>query len=75
MEKLRLFWKDLIKYLNEVWIEVRPHKGRVVWPAFENVKLSTKSVVISSVFIGVFIGAMDFLFSWALKLIISGGSV
>ena len=75
MEKLRIFWNDFTKYLNEVWIEVRPHKGRVVWPAFENVKLSTKAVILSSIFLGVFIGAMDFLFSCALKLIISGGSI
>ncbi len=71
MEKLRLFWKDFSRYLQEVWIEVRPNKGRVVWPAYENVKLSTKAVVVSSIFLGLFIGVMDYLFAAMLKFLVS----
>jgi len=72
MEKLRLFWKDFSRYLTEVWIEVRPNKGRVVWPTYDNIKLSTKVVIVSSIGLGLFIGALDIVFGEVLKLIIGG---
>ena len=40
--------KDTWQFLREVWIEVRPNNGRVTWPTFENVKVATKVVIISS---------------------------
>lgn len=72
MEKLRLFWKDFSRYLTEVWIEVRPNKGRVVWPTYDNIKLSTKVVIVSSIGLGLFIGALDIVFGEVLKLIVGG---
>ena len=72
MEKLRLFWKDFSRYLTEVWIEVRPNKGRVVWPTYDNIKLSTKVVIVSSIGLGLFIGALDVVFGWVLTFIVSG---
>ncbi|MFZ2960749.1 MAG: preprotein translocase subunit SecE [Candidatus Ozemobacteraceae bacterium] len=72
MEKLRLFYKDMSRYLTEVWIEVRPHKGRVVWPTYDGVKLSTKVVIVSSLGLGLFIGALDIVFGEVLKIIVSG---
>jgi len=75
MDKLKIFWKDMSRYLSEVWIEVRPHKGRVVWPTFDAIKLSTKVVVISSIGLGIFIGGMDIVFGEILKVIVGGGKM
>lgn len=72
MEKLRLFWKDFSRYLTEVWIEVRPNKGRVVWPTYDNIKLSTKVVIVSSIGLGLFIGALDVIFGGVLTMIVGG---
>ncbi|MBF0499137.1 MAG: preprotein translocase subunit SecE [Candidatus Riflebacteria bacterium] len=60
------------RYLTEVWIEVRPHKGRVVWPTYDGIKLSTKVVIISSLGLGLFIGALDIAFGFILNFIVSG---
>ncbi len=75
MDKLKAYWRDLSRYLMEVWIEVRPQKGRVVWPTVDNIKLSTKVVIVSSLGIGVFIGVLDILFGEILKLIIGKGAM
>jgi len=72
MDKLREYWKEFSRYLVEVWIEVRPHKGRVAWPNLDTVKLSTKVVIASSIGLGFFIGILDLMFGEILKLIIGG---
>ncbi len=73
MSKIASWWKDTSQFLREVWIEVRPKNGRVSWPTFENVKLSTKVVVITSVGVGAFIGILDIIFGKVLKIIVGGG--
>lgn len=75
MSKIASWWKDTARYLREVWIEVRPTNGRVSWPTYENVKMSTKVVIVSSIGIGVFIGILDVIFGKLLTMIIGGGSV
>jgi preprotein translocase SecE subunit len=75
MDKLKEYWKEFARYLAEVWIEVRPHKGRVAWPTLDAIKLSTKVVIVSSIGIGLFIGVLDIFFSEVLKIIIGGGKV
>lgn len=75
MDKLRTYWKELSRHLMEVWIEVRPEKGRVAWPTFENIKLSTKVVIISSIGLGLFIGLLDVVLGEVLKVIVGGGKV
>jgi preprotein translocase SecE subunit len=75
MSKIASWWNDTSRFLREVWIEVRPKNGRVSWPTFENVKLSTKVVVVSSVGLGVFIGVLDVIFGKLLKIIVGGGMV
>ncbi len=75
MSKIASWWNDTARFLREVWIEVRPKNGRVSWPTFENVKLSTKVVVVSSVGLGVFIGVLDVIFGKLLKIIVGGGMV
>lgn len=73
MSKIASWWKDTTRFLREVWIEVRPNNGRVSWPTFENVKLSTKVVIISSIGVGAFIGILDIIFGKVLKAIVGGG--
>ena len=70
MEKIKEFFKDTWRYLQEVWIEVRPHKGRVAWPNWDGITMSTKVVIVSSLGIGVFIGVLDIFFGEVLKFII-----
>ena len=73
MSKIASWWKDTTRFLREVWIEVRPNNGRVSWPTFENVKLSTKVVIVSSIGAGAFIGLLDIIFGKVLKAIVGGG--
>lgn len=75
MNKIGTYWKEFTRYLTEVWIEVRPHKGRVVWPNMDGVKLSTKVVIISSIGVGLFIGLLDYIFAGLLKMLVGGGHV
>ena len=75
MSKIASWWKDSARYLREVWIEVRPNNGRVSWPTYENVKMSTKVVIVSSIGLGAFIGLLDVIFGKLLTMIIGGGSV
>lgn len=75
MNKLRVFWKWLTRFLLEVWIEVRPNKGRVAWPTLDSVKISTKVVVVSSLVVGFFIGLLDYFFAALLRVVVGGGSV
>ncbi len=70
MESLREYLRGTQKFLREVWIEVRPNKGRVAWPTFENIKLTTKAVVISSILMGAFIGIIDVIFNGVLTWVI-----
>jgi preprotein translocase SecE subunit len=52
--------RDLKKFLNEVWREVRPGKGLVTWPSLESVRQSTFVVILSTVMLSGFIAACDF---------------
>lgn len=59
-------WLNSVRqYLHEVWVEVRPNNGRVTWPTWDSVVISTKVVIGSSLFLGLFIGLADYIFSVA----------
>ncbi len=73
MSKIANWWNETSRFLREVWIEVRPKNGRVSWPTYENVKISTKVVVVSSIGLGLFIGLLDILFGKLLTAIVGGG--
>lgn len=73
MSKITTWWQDTSKFLKEVWIEVRPTNGRVSWPTFENVKISTKVVIMTSIGVGVFVGLLDVIFGRLLTMLIGGG--
>ena len=53
-------------FLKEVKIEM----GRVSWPSRQEVTRLTVIVVAVSLLVGVFIGALDFIFTELMKLII-----
>ncbi|MBI4858777.1 MAG: preprotein translocase subunit SecE [Candidatus Riflebacteria bacterium] len=65
IEQLRTFWK----FLQDVWREIHPKKGRVTWPTTKAVKVSTIVVIISSVILGLYITACD----WILRQILFRG--
>lgn len=55
--------QDFIKFLNEVWREVRPGKGYVTWPAPESIRSSTAVVIMSTIMLSAFIAMADVLLS------------
>lgn len=67
------WWKSTCQFLHEVWVEVRPKNGRVSWPTWESVKVSTKVVIASSLFLGLFIGLLDMLFARIYSAIVNNG--
>ncbi len=67
------WWKSTCQFLHEVWVEVRPKNGRVSWPTWESVKISTKVVIASSLFLGLFIGLLDMLFARIYSAIVNNG--
>lgn len=74
-KKITSFFASTKQFLHEVWVEVRPKNGRVTWPSWESVRLSTRMVIISSIGLGFFIGACDFLFSYIYKAIVNGSGI
>jgi len=51
--------KELSKFLQDVWREIHPQKGRVTWPTTKAVRVSTIVVMLSSVILSVYISACD----------------
>jgi len=47
------------KFFGDVWREVHPRTGRVTWPSFKSVKVSTAVVIVSSILLGVYIALCD----------------
>ena len=70
--KIVTYFKSLWQYLHEVWVEVRPNNGRVTWPTWESVRITTRVVIISSIGLGVFIVLCDVLFSYIFQTIAKG---
>ena len=67
--KLAVWWKETVQYLREVWVEVRLKNGRVSWPTFDSVRITTRVVIISSIGLGLFIGLCDALFQYIYNVI------
>ena len=68
---LVLWGTDTKQFLREVWIEVRPKNGRVTWPTFASVRVSTRVVILSSLGLGLFIGLCDMIFASIYSAIMS----
>lgn len=58
------FFRKIVKYFQEVRIEM----GKVNWPTRRDTIRLTLIVIIASVFIGVYVGALDYLFTSLLAL-------
>ncbi|MBI4867824.1 MAG: preprotein translocase subunit SecE [Candidatus Wallbacteria bacterium] len=52
-------FNDLKQFLEEVWREVRPDKGRVSWPTMKSIRMSTMVVMITSVMLSIYIFLCD----------------
>lgn len=59
--------KAAIKFLKEVRLEL----SKVVWPKKEEVIKLTLTVLIISAIVGLYVGALDFIFTKLLEFIIS----
>ena len=55
--------KGFIQFLEEVWREVRPDKGRVSWPTMKAIRVSTVLVMVCSLLLAGYIFACDTLLS------------
>jgi preprotein translocase SecE subunit len=72
---MKKWLKETTQFLREVWIEVRFKNGRVTWPTYENVKISTKVVIVSSIGVGLFIGILDAALGQILTSIIKSAGI
>jgi len=59
--------KAAIKFLKEVRLEL----SKVVWPKKEEVIKLTLTVLIISAIVGLYVGALDFIFTKLLEFIVS----
>ena len=59
--------KPAINYLKEVRLEL----SKVVWPKREEVIKLTLIVIIISVIVGLYLGALDFIYTKLLELLIN----
>ena len=55
MEQVRTLWK----FLQDVWREIHPKKGRVTWPTAKSIRVSTLVVVVSSIMMSIYITVCD----------------
>lgn len=55
MEQVRNFYK----FLQDVWREIHPKKGRVTWPTMKQIRLSTLVVIASSIMMSIYITFCD----------------
>jgi preprotein translocase SecE subunit len=55
MESLKGLWK----FLQDVWRECHPQKGRVTWPTVKAIRVSTMVVIMSSVLLAAYILVCD----------------
>jgi preprotein translocase SecE subunit len=62
------------KFFGDVWREVHPRTGRVAWPSMKSVKASTIVVILSSIFLGLYIFACDFIVNKLYGYIMGVGS-
>ena len=55
MERIREFWK----FLQDVWREIHPRRGKVTWPTARAVHTSTLVVIACSVLLSLYISLCD----------------
>ena len=62
MEQVRNFYK----FLQDVWREIHPKKGRVTWPTAKQIRLSTIVVILSSIMMSIYITFCDAILRFVL---------
>jgi len=55
----------LVRFLREVWIELQ----KVAWPSWEELKGSTRVVIVAVIVISIFIGIVDFGLSRIVRVV------
>jgi preprotein translocase SecE subunit len=60
------FFSNLLHFLQDVWRECHPKKGRVTWPTARAVRTSTIVVIVSSILLSVYIALCDGLLRYLL---------
>ncbi len=59
-------FKSVIKFIQEAFAELK----KVSWPTREQIWDSTKVVIVTVVVISIFLGLIDILFSYLIKMVI-----
>jgi len=65
------FFAKVKKFL----LEVREEMGRVTWPTRDDIINSTMVVLFAVLVFAVFLGVVDFVLTWAHKILLSGFSL
>lgn len=73
MNALVKAFRNMWKFLQEVWREVHPRRGKVTWPPFKTIRVSTVVVMISSVILALYIAACDYVLRGLFVFAKSGG--
>jgi preprotein translocase SecE subunit len=59
MEKINQITDNIKKFLNEVWAEVSPKKGKVSWPTKKMILVSTGVVIVCVAIVTTYIWIID----------------
>ncbi len=59
-------FKSVIKFIQEAFAELK----KVSWPTRDQIWDSTKVVIVTVVVISIFLGLIDILFSYLIKMVI-----
>jgi len=65
-----LLFKEVRKFLKEVWLETIPPTGKVSWPDRKLTINSTIIVIISVIIVSIYIGVIDLILTKLMGLIV-----
>jgi len=67
MDRLKNLSSDTAQFARDIESEAK----RITWPSRQETIKSTLAVVVISTIFASFLGAVDYLFSWVIRLILS----
>ncbi|MFI5323269.1 MAG: preprotein translocase subunit SecE [Thermodesulfobacteriota bacterium] len=67
MDKIREFNASVAQFTKDIESEAK----RITWPSRQETIKSTLAVIVISAIFATFLGLVDYVFSWVIKLILS----
>ncbi len=62
-------WESLKKFFKDVYREIHPASGRVSWPSWESVQISTVMVIASTIILAVYIMLCDMVLRYLYRMV------